>query len=316
MERIFNVLLFFQDDTCSSVGYTAHDHSGNDDSSIEFLRTRVSDDLKVATRMTLTTAFSRSEYNARCRLGEGHHLFDEVFSKNGAGSNPLFVSTPVRDGAIFFNYSSAHGGLDMKDVAAKLGAKGQMDDWLVKYTDGDGIDIPRLIHDDYFLAIKLTFNARLYVSAMKLLVSCIDSIAYIEYGNEQSVFVKWLDAYADLAPLGITATELWELRNGILHMTNLNAKKVDQNKVRRITFRVGGPQEFARHGADGIYYFDFHGLIRRFAEALGRWIETYNNDRDKFAKFVERYDETISDSRIAVTHLAQTGFDLDTPSQS
>src|ERR1019366_3532366 len=38
-----------------------------------------------------------------------------------------------------------------------------------------GINISQLIHDDYFLALKVTFNAGLYVSAMKLLVSCIDS---------------------------------------------------------------------------------------------------------------------------------------------
>lgn len=64
-------------------------------------------------------------------------------------------------------------------------------------------------------SLKLTFNAGLYVSALKLLVSCIDSLAYIEYGDDRNStpFIKWLDTYADLTPLGITSTELWELRN-------------------------------------------------------------------------------------------------------
>lgn len=55
-----------------------------------------------------------------------------------------------------------------------------MEDYLVKYTTPEGFDVPRLINDDFFLAIKLLFNSGLYVSASKLLLSFIDSIAYVE----------------------------------------------------------------------------------------------------------------------------------------
>lgn len=258
------------------------------------------EDLRVATKVKLAKPFARSEYNARCRLGEGPYLYDELFSMLNASSAPLSVVTPVKDGDVFFNYSSEHGNWDINDISTKLGAKGVMVDWLVKYTSELGIELSRLIHDDYFLAIKLTFNAGLYVSAMKLLVSCIDSLAYIEYGNDRKSvpFIKWLDTYSELTSLGITATELWELRNGILHMTNIYSAKVRDNKVRRISFRVGGPKDYSRY-EEGIYFFDFYGLIQIFAEAQGRWIESYKNDHEKFAKFVERYDETISDSREA-----------------
>lgn len=314
-ECIYNIFILFDDDICSAVSYKAHGHVGNDEEGLKFLMARVPDDYSEAEQLDLAKPFTRSEYNAKCRLGEAHHLYDELFVKLGAGAAPLFVATPVKDGEVFFNYSSeGHEGLDMNDVSAKLGAKGVMDDWLVKYTNENGFNTSQLIHDDYFLAIKLTFNAGLYVSAMKLLVSCIDSVAYIEYGNVRSPppFISWLDAYAELTPLGITAAELWELRNGILHMTNINSDRVRNNKVRRISFRVGGPRDYLREGADGVYYFDFYGLIQAFAQAQGRWIETYNSDRSKFAKFVERYDETISDSRMAFTHLGGPGFEVNT----
>lgn len=313
-ESIYNIFLYFENDLCSIVGYAVHEHSGNDTEGCEYLRARIAEDFSTAEKLELTKPFTRSEYNARCRLGKGHYLYDELFVTLDAGPEPLFVATPVKDGNLFFNYSSEHGDLDMNDISAKLGAKGVMVDWLVKYTSERGIDFSQLIHDDYFLAIKLTFNAGLYVSAMKLLVSCIDSLAYIEYGNNRKTvpFIKWLDAYADLTPLGITAAELWELRNGILHMTNLHSTKVRDNKVRRISFRVGGPSDYPTDGADGVYYFDFYGLIQVFAEAQGRWIESYNSDREKFAKFVERYDETISDSRVAFTHLGGSGFEVNT----
>jgi len=307
VERIYNIFLVFENDNCSSIRYLVHDHSGSDEEGINFLKARVSVDLPESIELELKNPFTRSEYNAKCRLGCGHHLYDELFVKVCAGENPLFVTTPVKNGEVFFNYSAENGHLDVNEVAEKLGDAGKMDDWLVKYTDESGIKLSELIHDDYFLAIKLTFNARLYVSAMKLLVSCIDSLAYIEYGNSRNIepvpFVKWLDSYAELTPLGITADELWELRNGLLHMTNLQSTKVQKNKVRRISFRVGGRPNDVHSTSGEIYYFDFYGLIQAFAKAQGRWVASYNSDRDKFAKFVERYDETISDSRIAIIKL-------------
>lgn len=95
------------------------------------------------------------------------------------------IIAPVINGEVHFNYSGPVGRMDVQDIARKVGYKGDMPDWLVKYTTDKGVDTPRLIHDDYFLAIKMTFNARLYVSAMKLLVSCIDSLAYVEYGHDR-----------------------------------------------------------------------------------------------------------------------------------
>ena len=123
-------------------------------------------------------------------------------------------------------------------------------------------------------------------------------IAYIEFGAG-SPFKEWLKAYADLDTLGITTDELWELRNSLLHMTNLNSRQVKQNKIRRISFFVASDEKSFLHEVEKIYYFNFYGLIKVYADALGRWIESYNEDRDKFSKFVERYDQTISDSRIS-----------------
>lgn len=307
-EQIYNVFLFFDAmDLCSVAGYTAHLHEGPDQEGVDFLRLRVDADLALAQKVPLSRPFTISEYNARCRLGEGHHLYDELFVKIGANATPLFVSTPVLNGNAHFNYSSEHGDLDVNDESEKLGEPGVMVDWLKKYTNGSGFNFSQLIHDDYFLAIKLTFNAGLYVSAMKLLVCCIDSLAYIEYGDDRAAFVKWMEAYCDLAPLGITAAELWGLRNGILHMTNLNSSSVLKGQVRRISFRVGDSPEVPRDIGD-VYYFDFLWLVHAFAQAQAHWIASYSNDRGKLAKFVERYDETISDSRAAVVRLGGDGL--------
>ena len=80
-------------------------------------------------------------------------------------------------------------------------------------------------------------------------------------------------------------------------MTNLSSRKVNKKKVRRISIRVDGKAET---DADGTYFVEFMELVRAFQGALSRWIESYNQDRSKFVKFVERYDETISDSRMLI----------------
>jgi hypothetical protein len=172
-----------------------------------------------------------------------------------------------------------------------------MDDWIIKYTKDGGLQLSELIHDDYFQAIKITFNAKLHVSAMKLLLSAIDSLAHIEFGDDNgNVFIKWMDAYADLKPLGITAEELWELRNGLLHMTNLDSRAVGRKKVRRISLHSGAKPFYE---SDGIHYFSFYELLMEIGRSHVRWLETYNHDLRKRVDFVNRYDKTISDSRVA-----------------
>ena len=301
-ELIFNIYLFFDNEVCSEVGRVGYAHSGTDDEGLALLQREMPNDVSKANRVKLTTPFTRAEHVAACRLGVAQALFDEVFAGETTPAAPLMVVTPVKDGLPHYNYSGPIGHLDVQDVSRQRGEPGLMRDWLVDYTSEAGIDLPRLIHDDYFVAIKLTFNQGKYVSAMKLLLSCIDSISYLEYGDaSKNPFVAWLDTFADLAPLAITSSELWELRNGLLHMTNIDSSKVRKNKVRRISFQVSAHKATIRDASSEVHYFDFFGLIKVFQAGLGRWIETYNIDRSKFLAFVERYDATLSDARMAYT---------------
>jgi hypothetical protein len=295
-EVIYNIYLMWEGNVCSAIRYATHEVEMDDDAAVTFLQSRVQADLHASKKFKLDTRFTMDEYNSRTRLGQGHLLYDPVFIALGAGEQPLYVATQVVDNIPQVRFSSAIGDPniylrdDMTDGVS-------MSDWLIKYTKGNTIDLSQLINDDYFLAIKLTFNAKLYVSSMKLLLSAIDSIAYIEYGDKQGIFEKWLTTYADISHLGITPKELWEMRNGLLHMTNLNSREVSKKKVRQISFSVG-TKDFHEH--DGIHCFSFYGLINAYGAALVKWLETYNSDTEKRVDFVDRYDKTISDSRLAV----------------
>src|SRR5688572_7521764 len=99
-------------------------------------------------------------------------------------------------------------------------------DYFGRFFTDEGFDFGGLINADFFQPIRILFQNQHYVSATKLLVVAIDSIAHIEHGDVRGGFVKWLDQYADLSQLGITAEELWEQRNSLLHMSNLDSRKV------------------------------------------------------------------------------------------
>jgi hypothetical protein len=176
---------------------------------------------------------------------------------------------------------------------------GEMPDWLIKYTYGNKFQFVRLFNDDYFVAIKLLFNARHIVSAAKLLMSCIDTIAFIEHGDTPNNFKKWLESFVDLAPLGISVEEIWEFRNSIIHMTNLSSRKVIAGDVSPIMPYIGSDELASNARFSQMKPFNFHSLILAVASGIGKWGKSYNEDRDKFMKFIERYDTLISDSRLA-----------------
>lgn len=300
-ETVYNLFLMWEgeDYVCRSVRYAVHEVALDDASALKFLQQRVPMDLNASKAIQLTKPFTKEEFDARTRLRQGERLFDEVFILLGAGQQPLFVLTPVVNGVPQVEFQSEMGDPDIY-LREDMTGDHKMDDWLIKYTTGNTIDLPSLINDDYFLAIKQTFNAKHYVSSMKLLLSAIDSISYIEYGDangKQTIFEKWLATYADLTALSITPQELWELRNGLLHMSNLHSRQVNKKAVRQISFHVGAKPFYER---EGIHFFSFYGLIQAVTQGLGKWLQSYNDDREKMVSFVSRYDKTISDSRLAV----------------
>ena len=172
-----------------------------------------------------------------------------------------------------------------------------MDDYVFTYRKGSNFDLPALFNDDYFRAVKLLWNNKHYVSAMKLLLSAVDTFGYLEHGDMPCSFQAWLTEYADLSELGVTADELWELRNSLLHMTNLDSRRVASGKVRRLMFYVGQlPESYPLEDAEA-KYLGMWQLIQSVAQAMGMWCNSFNLNPAKSGIFFERYDRVISDAR-------------------
>jgi hypothetical protein len=171
-------------------------------------------------------------------------------------------------------------------------------DYFGSFFTEQGFDFGGLLNADFFQPVRILFQHQHYVSAAKLLVVAIDSVGYVEFGDAPSTFAKWLDTYAELTPLGITAEELWEHRNSLLHMSNLDSRKVRAVNVRRLVAYVGELPKEVKLDQSATGYYNLQKLILEFGAACGRWIETYDKDREKIEAFVKRYDLITSDARM------------------
>lgn len=119
-----------------------------------------------------------------------------------------------------------------------------MVDYFGKYYNEDGVDFSALINDDFMQPVRILFQAKHYVSASKLPLVAIDSVGYVEYGDiKENTFTKWLNCYCELDKVDVTAEELWEQRNSLLHMSNLGSRKVLSGKTRRLMFYIGNLPE-------------------------------------------------------------------------
>ncbi len=296
----------------SQVGGVCHEIEGTDEEKISFLKSRVFIDFEKAEKFSIPAKIITTykglkrnsiDYNTFRDLsykGAALIIFEDVFFKYNANKNSLVVVTPVKNGKIQID-GEEKIKLPKKGFSDKLEIEKQ-DDWLAGYLDENRFHLDQLINDDFCEAIRILYNHNQYVSAMKLLMICIDTMSYLEFGDVSGNFQKWINSYTKLSDLDITANELWEFRNSILHMTNLDSRKVNQKKEKRLLFYVAHPKTDYQNENDEGKYFKFIDLLNCIAFGISIWGETYNLDKNKFDDFAARYDRIISDKRMTYIH--------------
>jgi len=300
-EPIYNVYTYFDAGELRALGIKQYYRQGSDEKKLAFLKERAALDHSSAMRVPPAHPVSQADYHASQRLGTTGAMFEPLFYAVGASPTPLFCVTPIVDGVPTIHASVPPGPLNMSKLPEGVAGPGKMDDYLFKYIDEEAgtFDMPSLLHDDYFKAIRLLFNNQHYISCLKLLMSFLDTIAYVEFGDRQSVFIDWLRTFADPAPAGATPEELWELRNSLLHMSNLESRKVAAGKVAKLTPYVG-VHEHPLSTDPMVKYVNVYTLIEAVAAALQRWTQSYNDHPEKIHTFVQRYDRVVSDDRQAI----------------
>ncbi len=304
-EPVYNVYTYFEAGELRALGIKQYYRQGSDAKKLTFLQKRATLDFSAARRVPLGRPMPKEQYHAMERLGETLHMFEPLFAEVGADVTRLFCVTPIVDGVPTIDVSVPLGPFDVSKLPDGVAGPGKMDDYLFKYIDEHAgtFDMPALIHDDYFKAIRLLFNNRHFISCLKLLMSFLDTIAYVEFGDRQPretpVFIDWLRAFADQNTAEARPEELWEFRNSLLHMSNLESRKVAAGKVARLTPYVG-VQNHPPSTDPMMKYINVHRLIEAVAAAVQRWIMSYNEHPGKMRAFVQRYDRVVSDDRQAI----------------
>ena len=310
-EKIFNLFIFVENDIIYELGVSVHELEGTDQEKLVFLQSQVNADFKKAIRVPVpdryliedsstneTIAALRYErFRMLAQMNLQMQVFEEIFQSFNASGNPLFCLTPVAEGQLKVDATEEVKVPDEDELEEVKSVEIWFSDYLTHYMSEKGFDLSRLIDDDYLLAIKLLYKSGHYVSALKLLMSFIDTIAFLEFDDTPKNFQQWLDKYADLSNLGILSDELWEMRNSLLHMTNSDSRKVRKGEVHRLMFYVGTLTNGLPNKSDEAKYFELMGLIKSVAYGVGKWANSYNIDRSKFQTFVDRYDRMVSDSR-------------------
>ncbi len=303
-ERGYNLFLYGDISTIKELGVAVHDLDGTDQEMLSALKNLVGSDYRTATHYKMKRLITWEYYGGLSRLGRELEVFEEVFQDINAPKQPLVVITPIVNEKPHFEVSMKLGPILLDDLkGTPFETPGEMVDYLSAYVTDEGFDIPRLLNDDYFRAIKLLFNERYFVSCAKLLMSFIDTVAFIDTGDDKGNFIPWLDSYADLASLGITSKELWEFRNGLLHMSNLRSRAVVSGKTAPLILSVGKPTKPLPAYRNGQKRFNLKDLIDTIAYAVSRWIDMYNHAPEKLPDFVNRYDLTVSDTRVTYISL-------------
>ena len=312
-EKIFNLFYFTNGKFITELGAVSHIITGSDSEKIIFLQSLVNNDFKISERFSppfhlcshnKNGVFTIKCFKALARRGETLIIFEEILKKYNVSNAPLVCIT-----AIINNNPKIDTVHDVSyplycskyQNHPKIGT-GIMRDYLKDYMTLEGFDLARLINNDYLEATKLLFNNKHYVSCMKLFVSYIDTLAFIEYGDTYGNFTKWLDEYADMNKLGVTSSQLWELRNSILHMSNLDSRKVLEGKEKRISFCVAKAGYIPEPDYEN-QYFNLTDFIEIIAQAASKWGLSYNQNPEKRTAFIERYDTVLSDERHAIFHI-------------
>ncbi|MFZ4394610.1 MAG: hypothetical protein ACOYOU_03170 [Kiritimatiellia bacterium] len=319
-ERIVNLFVYIEGDRLCSFGAVVHLGQGSDDEKIAFLRDRVAVDAGQATHYPIPTAsfnvwlgvdtkgdVTFDMFSYLCRIGKALLVFEHVLRSVDVSQQPLVCITPVKDGKPMANILShldpvSTGGTMLVD---EFGAQVAKIDYLSRYVESGRLNLHDLLGDDFLAAIKLLHEHKLYVSATKLLVSFVDTMAYIEYGDKNGNCEEWLSAFAVLDDVGITPAEFWEFRNGLLHMTNPFSRRVASGKV--ASLRIYSDvldRSVKRDEAGNAIMFSFEALYDAIMQAIDRWAVTYNGNLPKQLEFIERYDVVHSEGRLGKMFLS------------
>jgi len=201
-ERIFNIFPIFEGDIYRRIGFRVHEKEGTDEEKTKFLLSRVRKDFTEMAYIDMPDNFkvklpdgteikglSHESYNTLLHNGTDGILYEPIFQLFDASKRPLSVSTVVVDGEIKIDKSIQFETTPKAPFTESLHEE-IPNHYLAEFMTKEGFAMNELINKDFFEAIRILFNSKHFVSCLKLLMSTVDSIAFLEFGDvpNQNIF--------------------------------------------------------------------------------------------------------------------------------
>ena len=284
-----NLFAYGDGERVTRIGYRHYALEGSDQEIAAHLKSMVSTDHGRATQLAMESPLSVAEFYSLTRLDVGSLLM-----KVGASPDAAYVITHI-----------VNGEPKIDEVADTL-SQPPPPDYLDIYRTAQGFDFTQLIEDDYLSAAKLLLSEKKYVSSLKLVLSMIDTLGFVEFGPVDGAFQKWLETYCDMDLAGVSSRELWELRNSLLHMTNLDSRRVRSGSVERLRPVIAPSNVDVPDYSDG--FKSFH--MARFCatvlpQGIDSWVQAYDDQPERWGDFISRYDTIVSEARLSAVTLGQ-----------
>lgn len=308
-ETIFNLFPICNNGIISGIGFRTHLHEGSDEEKLNYLQTQIENDVKKMSIVSLPNNFkvklpdgkevvgiTAERFNTLIQNGTEPLLYESIFRLTNAPANPLTISTMFVDGEIKISETKTFETEPTAPYTSEL-IEHISEDYKQKFSTPEGFLFTELINEDFIDAIRILFQKEKFVSSVKLLMSAIDTFAYVEFGDTQGNFKMWLSTYCKLSEVNVTEDDLWEYRNSILHMTNAQSRKVIKDKMMRLSFYVSEEDRSYLTNNGVSQYFNLKSLIHVINAGIVKWAETYQNENAKFKTFMERYNQVVSDGR-------------------
>ncbi len=313
-ETAVNLFLYVEGGVVKSLGAVPHVFDSADEVEIvAFLQSRVALDSTQAVRYALPVAgikrwlgvdatqglpFELFSYFAR--TGNALRLFEGPLRAVNAPERPCVCITPIVDGKPTVEVvTHVDPPMSPATLSAEFDGIVRRIDYLAAYLTPSGLNVHDLLFDDFTKAIKLLYEHKHYVSGMKLILSFVDTVAYLELGDVTDNFGTWLSNYVALGPVGVTPSELWEFRNSILHMTNPLSRRVRSGKVLPLHFHMDPSSKSVRIDRDsGTKMFSFEALYEAIIDGVAKWTKSYSGSLSKQLEFIQRYDTVLSEGRL------------------
>lgn len=283
-ETAVNLFVYFNGDRAMEVGYVAHLVAGSDEQIVKILQDHIATDHLLAQRAELRDTLSLKDVNIGMMQGS---LQWRILDQIGFPENILYLMTMVRDGAIIIEQM-------INDLP-----ESESTHFLLRYSTSAGFDFNALLEDDYMGAIKILWNDSRYVSALKLMLSMIDTFGYLHLGDSNRSFQRWVDEFNALDGLDITADELWELRNSLLHMTGGSSRRILDGTIAELEPCIIHPDAdlpLDESGVKPLHLSRF--LLRSLPNAFATWVKQLSAHPEQARSFIVRYEEIMSDVRV------------------